>query len=100
MSAQWKLPAVWKDKNKGKITVDQHGDRQGGQNVVRHAISMGPIDGFVLDDAAFENLDSFGTAYVLSKAIQKIVRMMTWCCAADRPCRLGRRVRLAQYWLK
>ena len=33
---------------------------------------MGADDGFVLQDAAFENLDSFGTAYVLSKAIQKI----------------------------
>jgi electron transfer flavoprotein beta subunit len=60
-----------KDKNKGKITVISMGTAKAA-DVVRHAISMGADDGFVLDDAAFENLDSFGTAYVLSKAIQKI----------------------------
>ena len=32
----------------------------------------GADDGFVLEDPAFENQDSFGTAYVLGKAIQKI----------------------------
>jgi electron transfer flavoprotein beta subunit len=41
-------------------------------DVVRHALSMGADDGFVLEDASFENLDSFGTAYVLGKAIKKI----------------------------
>ena len=41
-------------------------------DVIKHAISMGADDGFVLQDPAFENLDSFGTAYVLGKAIQKI----------------------------
>ena len=60
-----------KDKNKGKITVICMGTAKAA-DVVRHALSMGADDGFVLDDAAFENLDSFGTAYVLSKAIKKI----------------------------
>ena len=60
-----------KDKNKGKITVISMGTAKA-SDVVRHALSMGADDGFVLDDAAFENLDSFGTAYVLSKAIKKI----------------------------
>jgi electron transfer flavoprotein beta subunit len=60
-----------KDKNKGKITVISMGTAKA-SDVVRHAMSMGADDGFVLDDAAFENLDSFGTAYVLSKAIKKI----------------------------
>ena len=60
-----------KDKNKGKITVISMGSAKAA-DVVRHAISMGADDGFVLDDPAFENLDSFGTAYVLGKAIQKI----------------------------
>jgi electron transfer flavoprotein beta subunit len=60
-----------KDKNKGKITVISMGTAKAA-DVVRHALSMGADDGFVLDDAAFENLDSFGTAYVLSKAIKKI----------------------------
>jgi len=60
-----------KDKNKGKITVISMGTVKA-SDVVRHALSMGADDGFVLDDTAFENLDSFGTAYVLSKAIKKI----------------------------
>jgi electron transfer flavoprotein beta subunit len=33
---------------------------------------MGADEGYVLQDAAFEGLDSFGIAYVLGKAIQKI----------------------------
>ncbi len=60
-----------KDKHKGKITVISMGSAKAA-DVVKHAISMGADDGFVLQDPAFENLDSFGTAYVLSKAIQKI----------------------------
>jgi electron transfer flavoprotein beta subunit len=61
----------FKDKNKGKITVISMGSAKAA-DVVRHALSMGADDGFLLDDPLFENLDSFGTAYVLSKAIQKI----------------------------
>ena len=60
-----------KDKNKGKITVISMGSAKAA-DVVRHALSMGADDGFVLQDEAFENLDSFGTAYVLGKAIKKI----------------------------
>jgi electron transfer flavoprotein beta subunit len=60
-----------KDKHKGKITVISMGSAKAA-DVIKHAISMGADDGFVLQDPAFENLDSFGTAYVLSKAIQKI----------------------------
>ncbi len=60
-----------KDKHKGKITVISIGTEKASE-VVRHAISMGADEGFVLQDEAFENLDSFGTAYVLGKAIQKI----------------------------
>lgn len=41
-------------------------------SVVRNAISMGADDGIVLSDPSFEGLDSFGIAYVLSKAIEKI----------------------------
>jgi len=33
---------------------------------------MGADDGITIQDKALENLDSYGTAYVLSKAIQKI----------------------------
>jgi len=60
-----------KDKNKGKITVISMGSEKAA-DVIKHAISMGADDGFVLCDPAFDNLDSFGTAHVLSKAIQKI----------------------------
>ncbi len=60
-----------KDKHKGKITVISIGTEKATE-VVRHAISMGADEGFVLQDEAFETLDSFGTAYVLGKAIQKI----------------------------
>jgi electron transfer flavoprotein beta subunit len=60
-----------KDKHKGKITVISMGSGKA-SDVIKHTISMGADEGFVLEDAAFENLDSFGTAYVLGKAIQKI----------------------------
>jgi electron transfer flavoprotein beta subunit len=60
-----------KDRHKGKITVISMGSEKAA-DVIKHAISMGADDGFVLQDPAFENLDSFGTAHVLSKAIQKI----------------------------
>ncbi|MFB3886972.1 MAG: electron transfer flavoprotein subunit beta/FixA family protein [Thermodesulfobacteriota bacterium] len=60
-----------KDKHKGKITVISLGTGKVA-DVIKHTISMGADDGYVLQDPAFENLDSFGTAYVLSKAIQKI----------------------------
>lgn len=60
-----------KDKHGGKITVISMGMGKVA-DVIKHSISMGADDGFVIQDDAFENLDSFGTAYVLSKAIQKI----------------------------
>ncbi len=60
-----------KDKHKGKMTVISIGAEQAA-GVVKHAITMGADEGFVLSDEAFVNLDSFGTAYVLGKAIQKI----------------------------
>ncbi len=60
-----------KDKHKGKITVLSVGSAKAA-DVIKHAISMGADDGYVLQDPAFENLDSFGTAYVLGKAVQKI----------------------------
>src|SRR5512136_2314436 len=60
-----------KDKHKGIITVISMGSAKAA-DVIKHAISMGADDGFVLQDPAFENVDSFGTAYVLARAIQKI----------------------------
>jgi electron transfer flavoprotein beta subunit len=60
-----------KDKHGGKITAISMGPGNVA-DVVKHAISMGADEGFVLQDEAFEGLDSFGTAYVLAKAIEKI----------------------------
>ncbi|GAH08042.1 unnamed protein product, partial [marine sediment metagenome] len=60
-----------KDKHGGAITVISMGSEKA-SDVVKHAISMGADEGFVLQDEAFESLDSFGIAYVLGKAIQKI----------------------------
>jgi len=60
-----------KDEHGGKITVISMGPEKV-SDVVKHAISMGADEGFVLHDEAFENLDSFGVAYVLGKAIRKI----------------------------
>jgi len=60
-----------KDKHGGTITVISMGPGKA-SDVVKHAISMGADEGFVLQDEAFEGLDSFGIAYVLGKAIQKI----------------------------
>ncbi len=60
-----------KDKYKGKITAISMGTEKAA-DVVKHAISMGADDGYVLQDPAFADLDSFGTAHVLAKAIQKV----------------------------
>jgi electron transfer flavoprotein beta subunit len=60
-----------KDKHGGTITVISLGPGKAA-DVVKHAVAMGADEGFVLQDAAFEGLDSFGIAYVLGKAIQKI----------------------------
>ncbi len=60
-----------KDKNKAKITAITMGPASAG-DVIKNAFKMGADEGVHLMDKAFENLDGFGTAFVLSKAIQKI----------------------------
>lgn len=60
-----------KEKHGAKITVISMGQGKVA-DVVKHALSMGADDGITLQDNAFENLDSYGTAHVLSKAIHKI----------------------------
>ncbi len=60
-----------KEQNGGKITVLTLGGADTA-SVVKHALSMGADDGIVLSDAAFEGSDSFGIAYILSMAIQKV----------------------------
>lgn len=60
-----------KDKHGGMITVISLGSEKAAE-VVKHTVAMGADEGYVLNDEAFEGLDSFGIAYVLGKAIQKI----------------------------
>ena len=60
-----------KDKNKAKITAITMGPATAA-DVIKNAFKMGADEGVHLQDKAFENLDGFGTAFVLAKAIQKI----------------------------
>jgi electron transfer flavoprotein beta subunit len=60
-----------KDKHGGKIIVLTVGSEAAG-SVVKHALAMGADDGVVLADEAFEGSNSFSTAYILTKAIQRI----------------------------
>jgi electron transfer flavoprotein beta subunit len=60
-----------KEKHTGKITVLTIGN-EASAAVVKHALSMGADEGFVLVDKTFEGSDSFSTAYILTKAIQKV----------------------------
>ena len=60
-----------KEKQTGKITVLTIGN-EASTAVVKHALSMGADDGFVLIDKAFEGSDSFSIAHILTKAIQKV----------------------------
>ena len=60
-----------KDKHGGRITVLSLGDITS-ESVVKHALSMGADEGIVLNDPKFEGSDSFSTAYILTRAIQKV----------------------------
>jgi electron transfer flavoprotein beta subunit len=60
-----------KDKHGGKITVLTVGTEAAG-SVVKHALSMGADEGIVLAGEELEGSDSFATAYILTKAIEKI----------------------------
>ena len=59
------------EQHEGKITVITIGDASA-TDVVRHALSMGADEGIIVSDEAFEGSDSFSTAYILTKAIEKI----------------------------
>ena len=60
-----------KEKHGGKITIVSVGP-ESARDVVKHALSMGGDEGIMLQDKAFEGADSFVTAYILTKAIEKI----------------------------
>lgn len=60
-----------KDKHGGKITVISLGNNLL-RDVVKKPLSMGADELILLEDAAFEEGDSWSTAYALSMAIKKI----------------------------
>ena len=60
-----------KDKEDTKITVISLGSGSA-IDVVRHVLAMGADEGIVLNDAIFEGSDSLSTAYILTKAIEKV----------------------------
>lgn len=60
-----------RDKHGGKIMVVTLGS-DAAASIVKHALAMGADEGVILADEVFEGSDSFTTAYILTKAIQKI----------------------------
>lgn len=60
-----------KGKQAAKITVITMGQASA-TDIVKHTLSMGADEGIILNDAAFEGSDSLSTAYILTKAIEKI----------------------------
>jgi len=60
-----------KEKHGGKITVLSLGSNAA-SSIVKHALAMGADEGFLLADKAFDGSDSFSTAYILTKAMQKV----------------------------
>ena len=60
-----------KQKQEAKITTISMGQASATE-VVKHTLSMGADEGIILSDQAFEGSDSISTAYILTKAIEKI----------------------------
>lgn len=60
-----------KEQAGARITVMSVGPRQAAE-VVKFALSMGADEGILLSDKAFEDSDSFGTAHVLTRAVEKL----------------------------
>lgn len=60
-----------KEQHGGKITILTVGDNSASR-AVKHALAIGADEGIILDYPAFEDSDSFSTAHILSRAIQKI----------------------------
>ncbi len=60
-----------KEKYGSKVTVLTI-DEEASPTIVKHALSMGADEGYVLSDEAFVGSDSFSIAYILAQAIKKI----------------------------
>ncbi|MGV8056633.1 MAG: electron transfer flavoprotein subunit beta/FixA family protein [Smithellaceae bacterium] len=60
-----------KEASKGKVTVLTVGDKSF-EGVVRKALAMGADECILLSDPAFQGSDSFATAHILTKAVERI----------------------------
>lgn len=60
-----------KDAKGGKVTVISMGAPTA-EKILKHALAMGADEAILLNDPAFEDSDSYSTAYVLAQAIKKI----------------------------
>lgn len=60
-----------KDAQGGKVAVVSLGG-ESTREVIMHCLAMGADEGFLLNDPAFDDSDSYATAYALSEAIKKI----------------------------
>jgi len=60
-----------KEKQDAKITAISMGQASA-TDIVKHTLSMGADEGILLSDEAFEGSDALATAYILTKAIEKI----------------------------
>ncbi len=60
-----------KDELGGKVTVLSMGAASA-EKVLKHTLSMGADEAFLLSDTAFDDSDSAATAYALAQAIKKI----------------------------
>lgn len=60
-----------KDKFGGNLTAISI-DADADTSIIKHTLAMGADEGIILSDKAFERLDSFSIAYILSQTIKKI----------------------------
>jgi electron transfer flavoprotein beta subunit len=60
-----------REQHGGKVTIVSLGP-DFAQRAVKQAVAMGADEGILLKDAAFEDSDTYATAYILAEAIKKI----------------------------
>jgi electron transfer flavoprotein beta subunit len=60
-----------REKHGGKVTIVSMGP-DFAQRAVKQAVAMGADEGILLKDAAFDDSDTYATAYILAEAIKKI----------------------------
>jgi electron transfer flavoprotein beta subunit len=73
-----------KEQHGGSITILTIGEKSA-VRVVKHALAMGADEGILLQDPTFEDSDSFSTAHILSRAIQKIREFDLILCGRQAP---------------